>query len=113
MTTRPQLFFPGGVLLLVLAAAGSLVPASALGAGAARPVSPEHVGNAMDPQWSPDGKSLAYEVSYSQQKYTELFMLAPGGREEKLRPPSGASGLGSRFTDRRQVAHEFAWAPGG
>jgi len=113
MTTRPQLFFPVGVLMLVFAAAGNLVPASALGAGAARPVSPEHAGNAMDPQWAPDGKSLAYEVSYSQQKYTELFMLVPGGREEKLRPPSGASGLGSRFTDRRQVAHEFAWAPGG
>jgi len=75
--------------------------------------SPEHAGNAMDPQWSPDGKSLAYEVTYSQEKYTELFLLRSSGQEEKLRPSAGATGLSGRFAQRRQVAHEFAWAAGG
>ncbi len=75
--------------------------------------SPEHPGNAIDPQWSPDGKSIAYEVAYSQEKYTELFVLSSSGTEEKLQPSAGAAGIGGRFARRKQVAHEFAWAPGG
>jgi Tol biopolymer transport system component len=80
---------------------------------AAERYSTEHSGHAMDPQWSPDGKSLSYEVAYSQEKYTELYLRHSSGTEEKLRPPAGASALGARFAQRRQVAHEFAWSPKG
>ena len=83
-------------------------------AGTARPVSPQHDGNAMNPVWSPDGTQLSYEVSHSAEKYTELFLLTvDGGGEERIGPPAGAGGLGGRFLDRRQVNHEFTWAPGG
>jgi Tol biopolymer transport system component len=83
-------------------------------AGGARPVSPEHDGNAMNPVWSPDGTLLSYEVAHSAEKYTELFLLTvDGGGEQRIGPPAGAGGLGGRFLDKRQVNHEFTWAPGG
>ena len=94
---------------LLLAGSVTLVQAEPV----AQRYSAEHPGHAMDPQWSPDGKSLAYEVSYSQEKYTELYLRHSSGTEEKLRPPAGASALGGRFAQRRQVAHEFAWSPKG
>ena len=83
-------------------------------AGAARPVSPHHEGNAMNPVWSPDGTRISYEIAHSAEKYTELFLLTvDGGGEERIGPPAGAGGLGGRFLDRRQVNHEFTWAPSG
>jgi Tol biopolymer transport system component len=95
------------LVLLLLAPSGAV-------AADARPVSPEHDGNAMNPVWSPDGSELAYEVAHAQEKYTELFLLrVDSGAEELIAPTSGAGGLGGRFLDRRQVNHEFAWAPRG
>jgi len=97
--------------MIALLLAGSVTLAQA--GPVAQRYSAEHPGHAMDPQWSPDGKTLAYEVSYSQEKYTELYLRHSSGTEEKLRPPAGASALGGRFAQRRQVAHEFAWSPKG
>ena len=101
-------------LAALFALAGLVVAVQATSAApSSKRHSPDHQGNAMDPQWAPDGKSIAYEVTYSQAKYTDLFLLHESGKEEKLRPSAGATGLGGRFTQRRQVTHEFAWAGGG
>lgn len=101
-------------ITLTLAVALLLPPLSPARAQTARPVSPEHDGNAMNPVWSPDGSQIAYEVAHSTEKYTELFLLRlQGGAEDRIGPPAGAGGVGGRFMDRRQVDHEFAWAPGG
>ncbi len=91
----------------------SLLPSLAL-AGSALPVSQERQANAMDPRLSPDGRRLSFEVSHAQEKYTELFVVsADGGAEETVQPSASAGGLGGRFMDRRQVNHEFTWAPNG
>ncbi len=83
-------------------------------AAKARPVSPNHDGSAMNPLWSPDGSKLAYEVVHAQQKYTDLFVLdLERGSEERIQPAPGAGALGGRFLDRKQVNHEFTWAPRG
>jgi Tol biopolymer transport system component len=88
-------------------------PCAAL-AGSAVPVSQERQANAMDPRLSPDGRRLSFEVSHAQEKYTELFVVAAeGGTEETVQPSASAGGLGGRFLDRKQVNHEFAWAPNG
>lgn len=100
--TLPSL---GAVLLLL---ASAMTPAAA---AEARVASAEHTGNAMDPQWSPDGQKLAYEVANTQEKYTDLYVLTIGGSEERIRPSAGASGLAGRFVQQKQVNHEFAWAP--
>lgn len=90
-----------------------LLPSLAL-AGPAVPVSQERQANAMDPRLSPDGRSLSFEVAHSQEKYTELFLVpATGGTEEAVRPSASAGGLSGRFMDRKQVNHEFTWAPSG
>ncbi len=105
MTTRTTTSFALALLLLAAASAH---------ASPARIVSPQHDGNAMNPVWSPDGTQLSYEVSHAAEKYTELFVLTvDGGGEERIGPPAGAGGLGGRFLDRRQVNHEFTWAPSG
>jgi len=101
------------LVALALLVAQGLGSAPALAAQPARVLSPPHAGNAMDPQWSADGKTVAYEVSYSQQKYTEIFLLQRDGAEQKLMPSAGATGLSSRFANRKQVDHEFAWSPSG
>jgi hypothetical protein len=91
------------LLLPSLAAAGSAVP-----------VSPERQANAMDPLLSPDGRRLSYEVAHTAEKYTELFVIsADGGAEEAILPSASAGGLSGRFMDRKQVNHEFTWAPSG
>ncbi len=96
------------LLLLLL-----LLP-SAASAGSAVPVSQDRQANAMDPLLSPDGRRLSYEVAHAQEKYTELFVVsAEGGTEEAVQPSASAGGLGGRFMDRKQVNHEFAWAPSG
>ncbi len=100
-------------LLLLIAA-----PAAA---GTTQPVSSDRDGNAMDPQWSPDGLQLAYEVTHPQERFTELFVLDLGsGRERAIHPSltssssGGGGGLGGRFFEdgeaKRQVNHEFAWS---
>jgi Tol biopolymer transport system component len=81
--------------------------------GEARPVSPEHPGNAMNPLVSPDGRQVAYELSRPQEKVTDLYVLSlDTGNEELIRPPV-SGGLGGRFGERKQVNHEFAWASRG
>ena len=91
-----------------------LVAAPAAAAPAARPLSPDHGGHAMNPALSPDGSRLAYEVTHPTEKYTELFILdVATGREEKVRPAASASALGGKFQDVRQVNHEFVWSPRG
>jgi len=90
-----------------------LVPGLAL-AQSAVPLSPEREGNALNPRWAPDGSQLAYEVTFPREKVTSLYLVEPNtGREEEVVPPSGSSGLGGRFLDRKQVNHEFAWATRG
>ncbi|HCP45971.1 MAG TPA: hypothetical protein DIU15_08020 [Deltaproteobacteria bacterium] len=100
-------------LLSFLAVASCLAVAvpSRADANEARVVSPEHTGNAMDPQWSPDGQKIAYEVANSQDKFTDLYVLTMGAGEERIRPSAGASGLSGRFVQQKQVNHEFAWSP--
>jgi Tol biopolymer transport system component len=103
---------PFAVLLLLLAAPTA--------AQAAEPASADRPGNAMNPQWSPDGLQLSYEVTHPQERYTELFILdLSSGRERAIRPSltssgSGKGGLGGRFFEggeaKRQVSHEFAWS---
>jgi Tol biopolymer transport system component len=78
----------------------------------ARAVSPVRDGNAINPLWSPDGSQLAYEVTSPQDRVTDLYILdVNGGREELVTPPASSSGLGGRFRERKQVNHEFTWAP--
>ena len=89
-----------------------MAPCSAL-ASPARPLSPDRDGNAIDPQWSPDGRSIAYEVTNAQKKVTDLYLMQLSGSEEQIRPAAGASGLSGRFVERGQVNHEFAWSPTG
>ena len=108
--SQPWLLAVSFVMVLLVVGASPLL---AMAGAPAHRYSPEHAGNAMDPQWSPNGKAIAYEVAYSQEKYTELFVLHSNGTEERLRPSAAASGIGGRFTRRRQVNHEFAWSPGG
>jgi Tol biopolymer transport system component len=92
---------------------GPAFPARAL-AAEARPLSAERAGNAMDPAFSPDGGRVAFEVSNSQEKFTELFIVSvDSGKEEKVQPPAGSGGVSGRFLDKKQVNHEFTWAPGG
>ncbi|MCO4768772.1 MAG: PD40 domain-containing protein [Deltaproteobacteria bacterium] len=80
----------------------------------ATPLSPDREGNALNPRWSPDGAQVAYEVTFPREKVTSLFMVeARTGREEEVLPPSGSSGLGGRFLERKQVNHEFSWASRG
>jgi Tol biopolymer transport system component len=99
-------------ILLTLALSGGVVSAHA--ETGARLLSPVREGNALNPRWSPDGASLAYEVTFPREKVTSLFVLEPQtGREQEILPASGSSGLGGRFLDRKQVNHEFAWASRG
>lgn len=99
--------------LLLLLLPFLLLP-SAAAAGSAAPISQERQANAMDPRLSPDGRRVSYEVAHAQEKYTELFVMsADGGSEESVQPSASAGGLGGRFMDRKQVNHEFTWAPNG
>jgi len=94
------------ILLLLLAPTVALAQA--------RPASPEHRGHAIDPQFSPDGESISYEISNSADKETRLYVWSvAGGREEEIVPPASSSGLGGRFTKKRPVNQELAWAPSG
>ena len=96
-------------LLLLLLLSPSLAVA-----GSATPISQERQANAMDPRLSPDGRSLSFEVAHAQEKYTELFVVsADGGSEESVQPSASAAGIGGRFMERKQVNHEFTWAPNG
>lgn len=96
-------------LLLLMA-----VPSAASAESTARLLSPERDGNALNPRWSPDGSTVAYEVTFPREKVTSLYLIdARTGREEEVFPPSGSSGLGGRFLERKQVNHEFAWASRG
>ena len=100
---------------IVLLAATLLWPLPAM-AGEARLTSPVHEGNAMAPVWSPDGRQIAYEVSYAKEKYVDLFVIdRSGSSETEIEPSAGArSSRGrGRFRVRRQVNHEFAWSPSG
>lgn len=69
-----------------------------------------HEGNAMHPQFSPDGKRVAYEVNTPADKRTELFVvdLAPGSKPVSLVPET--MGKASRYGGGKRITHEFAWS---
>jgi len=107
--------WPLSALLVLPLSALLLVPVGTASAEpTAKPLSPAREGNALNPQWSPDGLQVAYEVTNPREKITSLFLVqARTGRESEVLPPSGSSGLGGRFLERKQVNHEFAWASRG
>ena len=105
---------PRSFLLASFAVPAVALVLSASAAPTAKPLSPERTGNALNPRWSPDGTQVAYEVTNTQEKTTDLWLVdARTGKEIEVRPPSGSSGLGGRFLERKQVNHEFAWASRG
>ena len=80
-------------------------------AGGARPLSPDHEGQALDPRWSPECHELSYEVARARERVTELRIVeVSSGREEVVEPPLSAGGV---FTRARQVNHELAWSSRG
>lgn len=103
-----------GLRPLLWLSLAALVPATALGGPAARVLGPENAGHAVNPQLSPDGARVVYEVTYPQEKFTELWSVdVVSGTHERVRPSLASSGLGGRGADRRQVNHEFAFSPKG
>ena len=100
-----------------LAAATLLIgpPQTADASGrSARQVEARHDGNVHVPQFSPDGRSIAYEVNYPSQNRTELWMIPfEGGRAtgapEKLIPENMASSRRS-FGGGKRIVHSFSWA---
>ncbi len=92
----------------------SVLVATALAQGGARPVTPTYEGNCQSPTWSRNGARLAYEVNDHLRKTIELYVYTPGaGEPRRVRPVSrGSSGLTAGFQARtEQVAHEASWGP--
>lgn len=77
-------------------------------------IGPDAAGQAVNPLLSPDANTVVYEVTYPQEKYTELWSVdVTGTRAERIRPSLSATTLTGRGGDRKQVNHEFAWSARG
>ena len=83
-------------------------------AGGAVPITPETDGNCQSPSWSNDGKQLAYEVNYHEEKRVELYIYKPGATPFRVQPQAkGASGITGGFSGAsdQSVVHELSWSP--
>lgn len=108
----------------VAAIAALAAPASA--ATPARQVSKARKGNCENPQWSRDGKSLAYERIFYEERKIEINVVrdahASAPREERIKPilesRADAESLVSAFRGKKKqkvrpgdVCREFSWGP--
>lgn len=100
---------PALALLTFSATLSAFAPAYAQTAPAKK-VAVVHEGNAMYPQFSPDGKRIAYEVNTPADKRTELFLvdIAPGSKPLAMVPET--MGKASRYGGGKRITHEFAWS---
>jgi Tol biopolymer transport system component len=98
------------VSLSLLILSSALGPTPALAQTTAKKVGAVHQGNAMHPQFSPDGKRIAYEVNTPADKHTELFVIdvAPGSKPQSMVPET--MGKASRYGGGKRIKHEFAWS---
>ena len=103
---------------LALALAFLAFPVSSLLAQTAtsRKLPVNHDGNVWDPQLSPDGTQISYEVNFPSEKRTELYLIGYDGRTttgaaEKMVPESMASS--SRYGAGKRITHGFSWATKG
>jgi len=80
----------------------------------AREVASREGANVQRPRWSNDGKSLAYEANFHDEKRIELYVGDPsGGRFTRVTPTSRGASISEGFgrTTTGEVAHEIAWSP--
>lgn len=92
----------------------------------ARQVSKTRKGNCENPQWSRDGKALAYERIFYEERKIEINIVrdahAGQPREERIKPilesRAGAESLVSAFKGKKKekvapgdVCREFSWGP--
>lgn len=93
----------------------------------ATPISPARAGHCENPQWSRDGKALAYERVFLQDRKIELDVLTdvfgrPKERKVEIPPLEGAEAAAQRAASRfrgpdasrlahGEVCREFAWGP--
>jgi Tol biopolymer transport system component len=84
-----------------------------VGAASPTPITPDYEGNCQSPQWSKDGKSLAFEVNYHDRKSVELYVMDAGQAPRRVEPMSrGATDLTAGFTIATEtVVHEITFSP--
>ncbi len=84
-----------------------------LGAAAPAPITPDYDGNCQSPRWSPDGKSLAFEVNYHDRKSVELYVMDAGQAPRRIEPISqGTTDLTAGFAKASEaVVHEITFSP--
>lgn len=116
---------PRNGLLFALVAASALA-ATPAAAQEARRVSEARKGNCENPRWSRDGKALAYERVFYEERKIELNLLRDAHstpvKEERIRPilqsREGAASLVKAFKGGKtekvapgDVCRELAWGP--
>ncbi len=91
----------------------------------AKAISKKRKGNCESPKWSRDGKSLAYERLFYEERKIEINVVRDvhgNGREERIKPAlsgrAGGSSLVSAFKGKKKqkvspgdICREFAWGP--
>lgn len=101
----------GGMLALAVVA---VMPPQVEAAGrSAQQVEVRHEGNVHVPQFSPDGRFIAYEVNVPAENRTELWMVGweggrTSGKAEKLVPESMSTSR--RYGGGKRISHSFSWA---
>jgi dipeptidyl aminopeptidase/acylaminoacyl peptidase len=116
---------PGRHLLAAALLTGALAPAAALAEEAVQ-ISPSRKGNCENPLWSRDGKGLAYERVFYEERRIELNLVrdvhATKVKEERVKPvlesrdESAATLEAFQSGAKKKVApgevcREFAWGP--
>lgn len=130
MTTSPSPASPPAPFIAFLTPAcvlgfGLVGAATASGATPlVRQVSATRAGNCEFPQWSRDGRSLAYERVFVEERRIELNLIRdahqPAPKEERIKPTFGegtstrrvvSAFKRERSVDPGQVCRELAWGP--